>query len=413
MATSAVEEWHEFTIDELKADTVSAIAIGPFGSRMKSDCYVSIGVPVIRGNNLSSTKHFTGDFVYITDDKAKELRSSTVVAGDLVFPHRGLIGDVGIVPLDQNQRYVLSTSLMKLTCNRQLVDPDYLFYFFRSPVGRHELLKNSSQVGTPGIATPLASLKSVRLKVPPLPVQRRIAGVLGFLDDKIDLNRRMNETLEAMARAIFKSWFVDFDPVRAKMDGRQPTGIDAETADLFPGSLEQSFLGLIPAGWRPCTWGDLIKLEYGKNLRGYENVQGGYAVFGTNGPIGRHNEALCQHPGIILGRKGAYRGVHFHDEPFFVIDTAYYVEPMEPLELRWGYYQMLREDINGMDSGSAIPSTSRDEFYKVGLAYPPFPIQRRFVDLLSPLWSRQRLNGQESQGRRIKMRVSGRLGTRL
>jgi len=277
-----------------------------------------------------------------------------------------------------------------VTKNRPDLDLKFFYYLIKY-IGLNHLKD--------GTSNPSLSRDTFSSQLLPLPTnreQQQIAGILGSLDDKIDLNRRMNETLEAMARAIFKSWFVDFDPVRAKMEGRQPVGIDAETAHLFPESFEESLLGLIPSGWRPCSWGDVITLEYGKSLRGYEKVQGDYTVFGTNGAIGRNDEALCQHPGIIVGRKGAYRGVHFHDEPFFVIDTAYYVEPKKPLELRWAYYQMLREDINGMDSGSAIPSTSRDQFYKVGLTYPPFPIQRRFVELLSPLWFRQRLSSQES-----------------
>jgi type I restriction enzyme, S subunit len=95
----------------------------------------------------------------------------------------------------------------------------------------------------------LATLDRLRFPLPPLPEQRAIAHILGTLDDKIELNRRMNETLEAMARALFKSWFVDFDPVRAKMDGRQPEGMDKATADLFPDSFEDSPLGKIPKGW--------------------------------------------------------------------------------------------------------------------------------------------------------------------
>ena len=79
--------------------------------------------------------------------------------------------------------------------------------------------------------------------------QKAIAAVLGALDDKIELNRRMNATLEAMARALFQSWFVDFDPVRAKLDGRQPTGLDPATAALFPNEFEDSELGPIPKGW--------------------------------------------------------------------------------------------------------------------------------------------------------------------
>ncbi len=207
--------------------------------------------------------------------------------------------------------------------NRRAV-PGYVFWYLQHLYQRGDMWEH--QVQHTGVArfqfTKFS--ESVRIPIPARSEQERIADILGSIDDKIDLNRRMNETLEAMARAIFKSWFVDFDPVRAKMEGRQPVGIDAETAHLFPESFEESLLGLIPSGWRPCSWGDVITLEYGKSLRGYEKVQGDYTVFGTNGAIGRNDEALCQHPGIIVGRKGAYRGVHFHDEPFFVIDTAYY-----------------------------------------------------------------------------------------
>ena len=242
-------EWNFRTIDEIKARDDRAIAIGPFGSRMKADLYVNSGIPVIRGNNLSDTKAFVGDFVYVSEATADELRTCNVFPGDLVFPHRGAIGEVGIVPESKYARYILSTSLMKLTCDRELVDPLFIFYFFRSPQGRHALLENASTVGTPGIGQPLASLRTISLPIPPTTEQRAIAHILGTLDDKIELNRRMNETLEAMARALFKSWFVDFDPVRAKMEGRS-TGLPPPISALFPDSFEDSELGEIPKGWK-------------------------------------------------------------------------------------------------------------------------------------------------------------------
>jgi type I restriction enzyme S subunit len=128
---------------------------------------------------------------------------------------------------------MLSTSLMKLSCNRELVDPLFIFYFFRSSLGRQSLLQHASTVGTPGIGQPLTSLRSIQVPVPALAEQRTIAHILGTLDDKIELNRRMSETLEAMARALFNSWFVDFEPVRAKAEGRDP-GLPKDIADLFP-----------------------------------------------------------------------------------------------------------------------------------------------------------------------------------
>jgi len=251
-------EWQTLTVDDIKAPGDRSIAIGPFGSRMKADVYVTAGVPVIRGTNISDTRALVGDFVFVSDRTADELRACNVYAGDLVFPHRGAIGQVAIVPTDSVGRYMLSTSLMKLTCDTQLVEPRFIFYFFRSPLGRHALLEHSSTVGTPGIGQPLTSLRSIRVPVPPLPEQRAIAHILGTLDDKIELNRRMNETLEAMSLALFKSWFVDFDPVRAKIESRDP-GLPKTLADLFPSSFEDSEFGEIPRGWRLGTLGDVAE----------------------------------------------------------------------------------------------------------------------------------------------------------
>jgi len=107
-------------------------------------------------------------------------------------------------------------------------------------------------------------------------------------------------------------------------------------------------------------------------------------VFGTNGPIGWTSEPLCPHAGIVIGRKGAYRGVHFSPEPFFVIDTAFYLElKTDEIDLRWAYYRLLTVDINAMDVGAAIPTTNRDQFHALALTYPTLSVQRSTVELLS------------------------------
>jgi type I restriction enzyme S subunit len=241
----------------------------------------------------------------------------------------------------------------------------------------------------------LVDQKRLLISLPPITEQRAIAHILGTLDDKIELNRRMNETLEAMARALFNSWFVDFDPVRAKAEGSDP-GLSKSLADLFPDSFGDSDLGKIPKGWCATRWGALVTLEYGKSLGGYAADDGAYPVYGTNGKIGSHSTPLCGHPGIVIGRKGVYRGVHFCSTPFFVIDTGFYVEPKVPVELRWAYYELLGQDINSMDSGSAIPSTSREDFYSMPVVSPPFEVQKAFVRLLTPCWVRQDQNNKES-----------------
>ena len=137
--------------------------------------------------------------------------------------------------------------------------------------------------------------------------------------------------------------------------------------------------------WNWCTWGDLATLEYGKALSGYRDSPGIIPVYGTNGPIGWTDEPLCDFPSVIVGRKGAYRGIHYSPVPFFVIDTAFYLKPLPGVgfDTKWAYYSLLTQDINLMDSGSAIPSTSRDDFYALEVALPPIEWQREIVSILS------------------------------
>ena len=137
-----------------------------------------------------------------------------------------------------------------------------------------------------------------------------------------------------------------------------------------------------------CEWGDLISLEYGKPVSDKDSVNGKYPVFGTNGQIGTSNlPPLCPHSSFVIGRKGAYRGVHYSDVPFSVIDTAFYVESKKPdiLDIKWAYYKFLTYDINHMDSGSAIPSTDRYEIYSIDVDLPSIDVQKKIAAILSAL----------------------------
>lgn len=310
-------KWDIYKIQDICADEDGAISIGPFGSRLRSNEYTDTGIPVIRGKNIRDNPGFEGDFAYVSEKKADSLGTSNVYKNELVFPHRGAIGKVGIVN-DQN-RYVLSSSLMKLKCNQEFINPRYVYYFFKSHLGRHELLKNSSQVGTPGIGQPLTSLKDIDIPIPPKSYQDMVDHYLTTLDQKIYLNQQTNETLEAMAQAIFKSWFVDFDPVRAKIKaksaGRDPNraamsaiaGVSLEqdwdeiesalqhkldrmseaqctqlhqTAELFPEELVDSEIGVMPKGWGYSTIGKEFDIVNGQSPPGSSyNEEGEGAPF--------------------------------------------------------------------------------------------------------------------------------------
>ena len=141
-------------------------------------------------------------------------------------------------------------------------------------------------------------------------------------------------------------------------------------------------------------WGDLLTFEYGKPVKDKSSIDGSVPVFGTNGQIGTsHLPPLCKIPSFIVGRKGAYRGVHYSDIPFSVIDTAFYAMPISnKIDMKWAYYKFLTYDINRMDSGSAIPSTDRYELYKIPVDVPTICEQKKMVSILDSITNKIKVN---------------------
>ncbi len=270
--------WRTATIEEI----AEKVAMGPFGSSIKVETFVPEGVPIINGQHLHGSRvDDSPGFNFISYEHAHRLANANVIRGDIVLTHRGTIGQVAYIPEDsQFHQYVVSQSQFYVRCDRTKVVPEFVALYLKSPEGQHQLLANTSQVGVPSIAQPVTYLRTIPIPIPPLPEQRAIAHILGTLDDKIELNRRMNETLDGMARALFKSWFVDFEPVRAKMEGRwrrgqSLPGMPAELYDLFPDEMVSSELGEIPVGWGVRTLGDLChKPQYGYTASAREDAVG-------------------------------------------------------------------------------------------------------------------------------------------
>ena len=279
-----VGEWRDATVAEIAASSRNALVGGPFGSNLVSRDYVSNGVPVIRGQNLGS-RWVTGEFAFVSAEKAESLAANLAGPGDIVFTQRGTLGQVCLVPDAPFDRYVVSQSQMKLTVDRKVADPRFFYYVFTSLEQQEYIRQHAIQTGVPH--TNLGILRDTPLQVPPLPEQRAIAHILGTLDDKIELNRRMSETLEAMARALFKSWFVDFDPVRAKSEGRDP-GLPKSVADLFPVRFADSELGEIPEAWAVEVLGSVLsELETGGRPKGgVSNYSEGTPSIGAESIVG-------------------------------------------------------------------------------------------------------------------------------
>ena len=380
------------TLADIAAPIRNAIVGGPFGSNLVSNDYVASGVPVIRGQNMGG-KWVSGDFAFVSTEKASQLSQNLARPGDLVFTQRGTLGQVSIVPPGHYETYVVSQSQMKITVDPSKADVSFLYYLFRTPEQLQYIFNSAIQTGVPH--TNLGILKATPIDLPPLSVQQSIAAVVGGLDDRIALLRETNATLEAIAQALFKSWFVDFDPVRAKQQGLAPAGMDEATAALFPDSFEESALGMVPRAWGAGKVEDLLALAYGKALKATDRVAGDVPVYGSGGITGFHNCALIDSPTVVVGRKGTVGSLYWEDRPCFPIDTVFYVRSNAPLT--FCFYQLRLLGLEGMNTDGAVPGLNRNNVYRLAVVIPPSPMLAAFDEFAASLRSKIFANEMQAQ----------------
>ena len=231
-------EWRDVALEDV-ADELTVGYVGPMASE-----YVDDGVPFLRSLNVEPLRINKNDLKFITPEFHQRIQKSRLTPGDVVIVRTGKPGACSVVPewmADGN-----CSDLVIVRCGKEL-NNHFLAYYVNTVASGHVA---AHLVGAVQQHFNVGSARTLRLNLPPLVEQKAIAMALGALDDKIELNRRMNATLEAMARALFQSWFVDFDPVRAKLDARPPAGLALATAALFPTTFQDSELGHIPTGWK-------------------------------------------------------------------------------------------------------------------------------------------------------------------
>jgi restriction endonuclease S subunit len=261
-------EWRTATVADLQRDGILLVEDGNHGEyRPRPDEFVDSGVAFIRAADMDDGRVLFQSAAKINDRARHRIAKGIGAPGDVLLSHKGTVGKVALVPGDAPPFVCSPQTTFWRTRDEQCLDRKYLYALLRSP-GFHQQL--ATRAGETDMA-PYVSLTSQRgfsVALPPIGIQRAIAHILDTLDDKIELNRRMNETLEPMARALFKSWFVDFDPVRAKAEGRD-LGLPQRIIELFPTTLLGSGLGDIPQGWTLGPLEDiLVELEVGGRPKG-------------------------------------------------------------------------------------------------------------------------------------------------
>ncbi len=223
----------------------------------KASDFVPTGVPFIMASDLKGGRVDLRGCARISPEQAEGLRKGFARTGDVLISHKGTIGRTAIVGEIPEDYLVLTPQVTYYrVLDHEFLNPSYLRIYFDS-YDFQALFDAWANSGSTRAYLGITAQRQLPVVVPPITTQRAIASVLGALDDKIEANRQLNETLETTCQAIFRSWFVDFDPVVAKSEGRRPPHLTDEVAALFPDRFEDSTLGPVPAGWEPGTVGDI------------------------------------------------------------------------------------------------------------------------------------------------------------
>jgi type I restriction enzyme S subunit len=374
----------------LAAEIPNALVTGPFGSSIGSRFFQDSGVPVIRGSNLSESieqRLIHDGLVFVSEEKAKEFRRSIARKGDLVFTCWGTIGQVGLIDgRCRYDEYVISNKQMKLTPHPAKADSLFLYYLFSGGEVSDQIKGQTIGSSVPGFN--LGQLRSIRLRIPPLPEQSAIASVLGALDDKIELNRRMNETLEALAQSLFKSWFVDATQSALPKGWRYAT--IAELCDINSWTLNKD--------------DELDRIEYveiSEVSRGnIANIQ----VFQRGEEPSRARRRL-RHGDTVLSTVRPERGSYFlclNPSPNLIASTGFAV--VTPTKASWSFihaaltHPEVSEHLGQQADGGAYPAVRPEIIGKWEVPWPDKPEKvERFHRACAPLYERAEHNRRESR----------------
>ncbi|AFO86751.1 restriction endonuclease subunit S [Phaeobacter inhibens] len=361
------------------------------------------GVKFIRGGDVSDGKIAESELRTISAEVSNQYKRTILRGGELLVSLVGNPGEVALVPSHMAGLNIARQVAMVRLSNQ--INSKFLMYFLMSPMGRSAL--GAQAIGSVQSVINLRDLKRVEVPNIERSTQDKIAEILGTLDDKIELNRRMNETLEEMARALFRDWFVEFGPTRRQMAMKEkgiatdpaaimghafPPEKAATLAPLFPTKLGDDGL---PEGWETRDLRSALTLNYGKSLTKKARRPGPFNVFGSGGISGTHDTALAKGPSIIVGRKGTVGSLYWTREDFYAIDTVFYVTSDYPMV----YCHRLLETLGleTMNTDAAVPGLNRDNAYRQEFAFGGDALIHAYAEFVGNLTEKSDANQQENQ----------------
>ena len=327
--------------------------------------YVSEGVPFYRDKEI--TEKYKGNLgvsteLFISEEKFCEIerKFGAPSSGDLLLTSVGTLGSPYV--LKPGERFYFKDGNLTWFRHFKELDSRFLYYWLVAPQGKAELQKCT--IGSSQSAFTIVLLKGMEIELPPLPVQRRIAGILSAYDELMENSQRRIRILEAMARALYREWFVHF---------------------RFPGHEKlprvASPLGDIPQGWEVGRLDDVLVLQRGFDLPKADRVEGTVPIYAATGVTGFHKDAKVKAPGVVTGRSGTIGDVLYVQEDFWPLNTALWVKEFPKAEPLYAYYVLSSLDLRQFNSGAAVPTLNRNDIHGLDTLIPPCPLQKRFQEI--------------------------------
>lgn len=331
------------------------------------------GKIVVRNQNIKNGRLDLSNPSYTNEENYKNrCRRAKPEAGDIIITREAPMGEVCMVP--KGLECCLGQRMVLLKVDSLVCDSKYLLYALMSKHVQSQILW-SEGTGTTVSNLRIPHLEKLQIPVIPLSRQRDIASVLSTLDRKIENNNAINQRLEQMVQAIFKSWFVDFEP-------------------FTDGEFLASELGDIPTGWRVGLLAELIKVKYGKDHK--RLAEGSIPVFGSGGMMRYCEKALYNKESVLIPRKGTLNNIIYMNEPFWTVDTMFYSEMLKPNLAKFIYFFLKSKDLVSMNAGSAVPSMTTDILNHIQVVIPPDEVLQQYNSIVTPQFEVIQKNNEQS-----------------
>lgn len=409
-----MSSWEEYKLGELLEITSS--------KRIMRSEYIERGIPFYRSKEIIElyNNNDVSTEIFISDDTFNKIKNKFGVPreGDLLLTSVGTLGIPYLVK-DTDCFYFKDGNLTWFRNFDSKICSEYLYYWFLSPIGKQKI--RDITIGSTQQALTIVSLKSLTIKLPDLETQQYIVNILNSISGKIKNNIKINQTLEQIAQTIFKSWFIDFDPVHAKanalangqtleqatqaamavISGKNTQELHRlqtanpeqyqqlwEIAEAFPSGFDEEG---VPRGWEERYLKDVCNIVYGKNLPTSELKEQGYPVFGGNGVIGFYDKYLYENPHTLVSCRGAASGKVIYSLPnSFVTNNSLVIEHSKSYLSSFYVYEALSiQNLTELTSGSAQPQMTIANMNPVQIIVPTEIVHSLYVDFVKDIYDKK------------------------